>query len=326
MGIILAGGELDVFNAVNANTIETTAGGTFGAGARCSIKMGNGNFGLGSGFASEVFTAINQFWLHFEMSIESGAVAAQEFLYFTNAANQVVFKAVHLNAVNQLQFQYWDGSAFVNIGPIWGFFGLNTVYKFNLELDLIAGTFNFYNNAVLVASGSGITASARNPVKFNLCNLGLGGFSAYASKIFMDTEDTRNSDLITCAANGDGFNTAWTGTYTDINEIAVNDATFISSNTTGQKETFTIATPSIGINNIKAVVLGCRSNRSGAGPQNIEPVLRLSGTDYIGSVFATDANINSQSIVIGVNPATGNLWQNSEVTSANFEYGYRSAA
>jgi len=98
---------------------------------------------------------------------------------------------------------------------------------------------------------------------------------------------TRNMSTINCkvkeiAASALGnTNTFSSGTYTDVNEAANNDATIRSSNAAAQKFTdvFTDVTTPAGFY-IPSLWMWARAKNSGVAPTNLKGVIRRSGVDY----------------------------------------------
>lgn len=328
MTIILAGGELDVLNPVSGGTLEvTTPAGSFNSSrSRCSIRMGTAS-GAGTGFVTPNFTGVNELWVHWVdyYAVINASLNAGIFIAFRNSVGQDLFRINKPSGFAPLQASFWNGSTFVNNGTTFAL-TFPLLYEFDLRINFATGIWELYSSKTLVASGSGMAIAGGLPQNIYMENVAQATNYRYCSQFILADEDTRNMSLTTIPANGNGANTAWTGVFTDINEIALNDATFIESVTAGQLETFTVATPSLGSVNIKAVVLGCRASRAAVGPQNIEGITRVAGTDYFTPQFSPGLALGGRSIIIANNPATGLAWQASDITAANFQYGAASRA
>lgn len=82
-----------------------------------------------------------------------------------------------------------------------------------------------------------------------------------------------------------GTNTAWTGAYTDVDDPATfdSDATFISSSTPGDKETYAVTDLTTAAGTVLAVQTNLVARKDDAGVRTIAPVLRTGGTDYDGT-------------------------------------------
>jgi len=85
--------------------------------------------------------------------------------------------------------------------------------------------------------------------------------------------------------NGNGANTAWTGTYADVDEpnSPDGDTTYIYSNTPGQIETDTFTDLSVTTGTVFAVQTHIVARKDNAGLRTIAPVMRVGGVDYVGT-------------------------------------------
>ena len=61
----------------------------------------------------------------------------------------------------------------------------------------------------------------------------ISGMSDGVSEIIVSDADTRAMSLQTLAPAGPGTVSSWSGAYTDLNEIVINDATIVTTNTPG---------------------------------------------------------------------------------------------
>lgn len=87
-----------------------------------------------------------------------------------------------------------------------------------------------------------------------------------------------------------GASSAWTGSYTDINDGDTDDGDYLTSTSAGQRSTFTYSNLQVlsGSEAVGDVFLATRvRNDGGSSPQNVKPVRRDSGgTDNVGSSFS----------------------------------------
>jgi hypothetical protein len=86
-----------------------------------------------------------------------------------------------------------------------------------------------------------------------------------------------------------GSNSGWTGAYTTIDDVGIDDADLISSGSAGQKSTFAYAnlpTLTAGLA-VGDLFMWTRAKNDGASPTNVKPVRRDSGaTDNVGTSFS----------------------------------------
>jgi hypothetical protein len=131
-----------------------------------------------------------------------------------------------------------------------------------------------------------------------------------------------NSYIACLKASGAGSNSAMTGAFTDVNETILNDSTVVSSNTAAQRTTFAITD----LPAISGLTIGAEqrhafraNNTGGAGPQNLKPVIRQSGTDTVGSAVSGMA-LGFKAFYV---PYTLTYTQ---INTAGFELGWESSA
>jgi hypothetical protein len=88
----------------------------------------------------------------------------------------------------------------------------------------------------------------------------------------------------TLMPTGDGNSTAWTGTYTAVDESVANDDTdYIYSATPGQVETYGLSNLSVSAGTVFAVQMNLTARKDDAGARTIAPVVRVGSTDYVGT-------------------------------------------
>jgi hypothetical protein len=331
--IIFAGSELDVWNPVTANCIESTAiaAAWNSARSRCSIRLGSlsGGTGLGTGLISSQFTPLSNIWFKYWFYFSSPIVSSLPTTTQLEIRNSSALPLFRLNQqANTLNFQaqYWNGSTFVNTG---GLFTLPAQSRVMLDLNVnfATGRFDLYLGGVLLTGGSGWAGTAGFTGSFvAVCNLDNGVGGVYVTELILADEDTRGFNVVTVPALAVGALTAWTGTASDINEIVLNDTNSISSGTTGDLESFTIATPSISNIGIRAVAIGFRGSNSGGAPTRVEGLLRLGGTNFFSALVDPGAALVGRSIVFDTNPQTSSRFVIGDITAANLQYGFASRA
>ena len=97
-----------------------------------------------------------------------------------------------------------------------------------------------------------------------------------------------------------------------------------SDATVGDKESWTLSAYAGASSpaSIRGLVTKYMASKGTTGPQNIEPLVRLSSTDYLKSPVSPD-NISAIYADWTVNPATSAAWATSDLTS--IQVGVRSA-
>lgn len=104
---------------------------------------------------------------------------------------------------------------------------------------------------------------------------------AFDDIVMSDTPISDGFNVTLLAPNGNGANTAWTGSYTDIDEIPGsapdNDSTYINSSVGSQKESWTLTDLSSGDNVVCMVPFYLA--RYTAGAATMRPFIRIGGVD-----------------------------------------------
>jgi hypothetical protein len=145
---------------------------------------------------------------------------------------------------------------------------------------------------------------------------------SFSEMVATDGESTIGWRVAALKPNGNGANTDWSGDYNDI--VTAGDGTMISDATVGDKENWTLSAYAGASSpaSIRGLVTKYMASKGTTGPQNIEPIVRLSSTDYFKSPVSPD-NIKAIYADWTVNPATSAAWATSDLTS--IQVGVRSA-
>ncbi len=133
------------------------------------------------------------------------------------------------------------------------------------------------------------------------------------SQLVIADEPTIGWRLLTRYMNGAGASAAWTGAYTDVDEIVYDDADFCNSSTNGQIEQFTQTGPAITGYSVRAVGVYARGKRGASGPSNLQIGLRVSSTDYFSANKALDVGYGAFGEIWETNPATAAAWVNTAI-------------
>lgn len=306
------GGESDSFAPSDASCLEVTGTNTFDPNfARCALSFNGYGGSSASYWESAHWSPATDAYLHYECyhgSILNPYVSADTFVSLVNNAGTTVLRVrIDLSAGGTITLQYlnassvWTSAGSVSLPATLGAFDLH--WKFDAS-----GELNFYASGTERITFSGDLSHLAGVAYVRLHNhFGLPAFS----QIMVDTDPTighRNKYIPLVSA---GATSSWTGTYTEIDEIVLNDADYINSATANQVSTFGITPPTLTGYTVQSITVSARANRDPTGPQNLELALRVSGTDYFSSTksltigFAPVQNIWTQ------NPASAGAWSNS---------------
>lgn len=335
MAVLFAASEAESFTVVNPTNLTASTSGTdidtnF---ARAGMKL-KGNATLRHDLASPV----TELWCHFRFRLEAAGSSSDDNLveFIDTGTGQTVVQIDGDNGTFNLE--YWNGSSFTSITPSFVIDTSQHEIDFHAKIADVGGVFEWFLDGVLVARFSGDTLLSgftqidrieiKNP---NAVNNSSVEECIVSEVIITDsgTGDTRNMRLATHDPTGNGTNTAWTNAVTEVDEAGVNDDTdFITSGTATQKETYAARDLTATADNfqIVAVVLGVRGrNDGGGGPQNIAPVIRSGGTDFVGSNLSgiTTAFAPLSQHILAADPNTTAAWTPSAVNA--MEIGVQSA-
>lgn len=151
-----------------------------------------------------------------------------------------------------------------------------------------------------------------------------------------DTTGTYNNDFLgevkvsTLTPNGAGNYSQFTKSgsspaatnYQGVNEIPANDDTsYNSSNVPNQIDTFTFTDLSDVPLFISAIQTNTQSRKDNTGTRSGNPLIRISGTDYLLSSFNPITSYSIDNQIQEKNPATGLPWTLSDINA--LEAGYK---
>jgi hypothetical protein len=326
-----AGGEVEAFVRSGTNVAEDTTAGTFDATyARCSIKVGANT--SGDYMETTQLGSLTTLWLHFEY-YQPTSISALPLVTWYNSSGVTVFRltsAAGGSGSATFKLQYWNGSAFVDVGTTFTLLASNRQI---VDIKLIcgaSGSFEVYVGNSIQASGSGFNAAVTNvdKVRFHCNNSsGFSGRDPQISQVICSTGSTIGHKLYLKPPTGNGANTAFTGTFADVDETALLDSDFIESTAANDIETYTHAAISFGSGTIKAVVVSARALVAATGPQNLQAALRIGSTNYFSANLPNlGAGFGPVVAVFENDPSTGGAWGTANAGGVGTEFGLKSIA
>jgi hypothetical protein len=279
-------------------------------------------------------SAMSEGWIQYYVNINTAitaSTAGQMFRLKSGETGQVLFQ-YDFDALAQQALEYWNGSAFVEVNEGTVFSAARYKVDLQFKMDNSVGYFRVYVNDTLLHELTGdtiFTAATTLDVIELVCPnpSGLGSGQFDFSGLIIADEDTRSMVFHQGQATANGANTAWTGVYTDVTKLDRNDNTFIESGTAAQLETYVMddVHTDLAAYVPRAVVLSTRTRRGATGPQNMQGVVRQSGTDFMTSNIAgINTAYGTRQAVMNTNPATSAAWTIAEINAA--EFGVKSIA
>lgn len=329
MTVYAVGGEADCFYPVSGQTYghETT-----GSGTRYISQLSRG--------AMKVEQAVSEIELNFSANITAGYIHA--YLYQEAVAGAVddwiqikrldgspAFR-IGLNADGTWDFDRYFGAAWDNLGLTSESVISSTAATIDIYINVHAtlGEVRIYKNGVQIMVFTGDT-SIDNTNFGRLHFKGQGGTAneLNVSQVIVASESTIGWVLSTLAPDGNGANTAWTGSYTDIDEFVLDTNDYIEAIATNAVETSSVSNINAAYStyNVKAVAVAMRaSNDSGSVIADLQAALRTASTNYFSPNLSLpkDGSDYSRQYIWETNPNTSAAWSQAAVNA--LEVGVRS--
>lgn len=333
MALLFAGNELTCFQRSGSNVVESTAAGSFDSSrVRCSLLFPS----YTTSATSTVFTAVTTIWIHTELLYASGFNNTTGAITLIDSGGQDRVRIGVCGSIGNIfsgsstwGIQFWNGSAWTTIG---NFYAVPTDHRMTLDIMVKTGSSGevavYLDSGPLIIHGTADLSSVTNVAQVRLSSF--GGFpigsatNAYYSQLILADEPTIQWSAFSLAPTGAGTHGDWNGTYTDVNEIVLNDSTFIYTDTANQLDTFPVNSITVPAGYIvKGVTLSARARISTAGPQNAQFVVRSAGTDYpTANITGLFYNYQPYQTIYTTDPATSAAWTQSGVNA--MEIGFKS--
>lgn len=143
------------------------------------------------------------------------------------------------------------------------------------------------------------------------------------SEIIVADTDTRNLSLVTLAPNAAGDSSQWSGAYTNINSATINDASNITTATTGQTFQANLLALPTGNFEVLGVKLAARSLASGAGIGSVALGVKTNATVSVPAAVNLPVTWGTIETLYLNNPVTVAPWSTTEINALqiNFESG-----
>jgi hypothetical protein len=327
MTIYFAGGEMGAFIPSDTNVSESTSTIFDSSFARCAVRtMRTTEYA-----ESASFSALADCWLHFEMSSASNGndtTARAVLTAYTSSDTAFARLVSGGGGAAVMSLEYWNGTAWTNAGGTITL-DVNTraqTIDMHIVSNSASGSIKLYIAGTERLDSGTINLSSYSGVAYvRTTGHSVVGTTTAFSQIVVANESTIGWRLKTAPVTGAGATTDWTGSYTEIDELAYSDADFINSATANQVELFSHATTIPAGYTVRAVVVTARAKRGTTGPQNLRLILRSGGTTYDnGSDLALDEGYGAFCAVWETDPATSADFTASSI--ASLQFGVKSIA
>jgi hypothetical protein len=214
---------------------------------------------------------------------------------------------------------------------------LQTGFWYYVELKVVinqaTGTLNLHVNATSDISLSALNTRSANSTVDTATNIEFrsgNGVYLLDDVYVLDGSGAVNNTFLgdmtveTVIPNGPGNSAQWTpnppGTLNFQDVITGNgDAAFVQANTNGLKDTYDFSNLFRITSNIAGISVNVQCRKTDSGVRNIAPVVRHSGTDYLGTVVPVpDTSYLYVFQVYEQNPGTVAAWTVSDVNGDQF--------
>ena len=321
MTALFRGGELEAFIANSSGVSESTADGKFNSTfARCAILLSTGSSSGPDHITADTMSWSAQtgdFYFHFEEADGSGGVLSHTVIeWFSGSTANFRIRQTYpsgSSAGRSWTLQYLNASAvWTDVGSALPIGSGRADY--DLFVNITTGVAKLYvRGSVSAATATGLSLGHMSGITKARLHSDTGG--RYFSQIVADTTPTIGYRLASVHPNGAGSDSAWTGTYLNIDETSLDDADFVNSATANQVSTYTLSSVTLTGYSVQDVTVSFRSKCGGSGPQNIEAVLRSAGTNYFSSNLAQDVGYAPYQNTWSTDPATSADWVLASISS-----------
>ena len=217
----------------------------------------------------------------------------------------------------------YDGTTFTELASesgtsVSGSWSVSGPVKFDMQVISYgaSATVNVYMaaqpTAILTYTGNVVAGSA---VSLDTAAIRAHDNGENISEVIVSSTDTRNLSLVTLAPNAAGDTNNWTGSYSNINPLTINDATNITDNTNNDVfECKMNSLPSTGVT-ILGVKIGARATTAGGGETSIALGVKTNSSISVPSATTQTAAWSTTETFYSTNPVTTNPWAPSEINA-----------
>jgi hypothetical protein len=277
-------------------------------------------------------------WIRFVTRGVQGVFATTNGFFSFYGPTTELFRLRMTNASAHWAAEYWNGSAFVQIGSTITSPLASGAIKIDIRFIIAnsGGEFTVYANGVNVASLTAADTLTTADTTLSKIRFTAQSTSSSLSNnimviwggVVVDAADTRTIlfDEATTLANGG--ETAWTNAEIDIDEVygAATTVDFIVGDANNETETYTFGATAAGVagNTVDGVYIVIHAKAQASPGLHVRGIARISATNYESdnSVQPTSASWNSYALRFDNNPSTAAEWANIAAVEAA-EFGVR---
>lgn len=334
MARYFASNALGVFPRNNSASSEVTTAGRFDANyVDSAMSLPGVSSGPGAYMAAVIgmdATSVTDLWARFDLWSDPSS-NSNNLTEFVNTAGAVVARLTP-TALNSgaFKFQYWGGSAFVDV-PVLFFIPARAVLN-TIALHVTCGASGTIElwcgppNSILpkvmnMVAPASMNAAFDNIAEVRLINPGSGGNTCFYSQIMLADFDLRATHFSSNLASASGTFNDGTGAYTDTNSQPPNFSLFRVLPASGNKFSMAHAARVFPANTtIDAVQVNAAVRVSGGVVTKAKAVLVQAATAYYSGNLAPTigGGYDYRGAYFAANPATSAAWTQSTYNTAEF--------
>lgn len=318
MTIYFAGSEVDDFpDRINAVMSTIAAGFVRTAYATRGGVVIAGGF---DGTAGASFTASSTFFMTFRASFQTNIGTNPIVSLRSNGVHKLRLRGAGGGSNAALILEKHDGTTATTLATSTLTVTTATPYKCDLAVEYgNPGRVRVWVDQALYIDYSGDTTTG-GTTSLNSFRLYAPGTSSSYTSVFSEvivcTQDSRTLSLVTLAPNAAGTANAWTGAYTDVDDITPSDTDVISSSTANQVANFNLTGMPAGSSNltVTAVKVCALAARGATGPSKLALGVRTNSADSFPTAVTLDTGFSSQTATYyETNPVTSLAWTTGEI-------------
>lgn len=319
MTVLFCGGEIEDFSSGGSVSSSTTTSFYRTAYARMVLMVNAGAFNTNYYKAS--FTASSAFSVTARTYYQGAGTAGSVLLWLaTGGSARLRLKIVSGTFPTTIALEsYTSGGSATTLATSTSTIPSTTQLRFDVIVDYqVAGRVRVYVDQVLYIDYSGdVTASGAT----TLDGLYLGQHAAsvqscYWSEVIVATQDTRTMSLKTMVPDAAGSANAWTGAYTDVDDVVASETDVMTSGTANQVANLNTTGMPTGWSNltVAAIKVIASAARGSTGPSKLAVGCRTNSTDSFPTSVTLDTGYTTPvATYYQSNPVTGVAWTTTEV-------------
>lgn len=290
--------------------------------SRCALRGHQDN---GSGWVAHNLGDFEDFWLSFRVRAQGTTpLVGRTPVVIYDTTNTARFRFVVVeNSGRKWQGQYWNGSAWVDVGGAAYTYASDTTKTITLRLNQSANEMTVWSDNFGHTSGT-IPMSGWSGIRrvdmLSWCDNTNHGFSEF----IWGNEPILFHRYITRWPTANGDLTDGTGSYADVDEITLSDVDAIVLETSGHSKTFVKGTATFPTGDVRTVKVSSKvGNMPASGAQNVKARLRKGGVNYDQAAnFEGFANSNPLYEAYWTqDPSTSANWGRADAASTALQFG-----